>query len=273
MLVACTPLCAGWFLRVVFLAAMVASYSGAAHAQQSAPLPQGAGENRRSATRVRPGLKRAPALRNSCDGPSARGRSGSYGVSNGTSVSRLQVQWGTGSAHPQLNGKFERSGRTDKDELSQLFTGKPDMCFLLTNDGRVGYDEPSNGVRMTRVDGTPLDLLVLSECEAAVGNDRAGLRLPSPLRAPARIALPVNPGRSRMRQAGEWMIDRYSPDPPSLYQQGGSVAKGPNHASKQRAIRGPLPSSAPSRWSIIGCRACSASRLREQLSMHKGSRG
>jgi hypothetical protein len=142
--------------------------------------------------------------------------------------------------HPQLNGKFERSGRTDKDELSQLFSGNPDMCFLLTYDGRVGYDEPSNGVRMTRVDGTPLDLLVLSECEAAVGNDRAGLRLPSPLRAPARIALPVNPGRSRMRQAGELMIDLYSPDPPSLYQQGGSVAKGPNHASTQRAIRAPF---------------------------------
>ncbi len=166
---------------------------------------------------------------------------------------------------------LRRAERTD--ELSQLFTGNPDMRFLLTKDGRVGYDEPSDGVRMTRVDGTPLDLLVLSECEAAAGNDRAGLRLPSPLGAPTRIALPVNPGRSRMRQAGERMIDLYSPDPPSLYQQGGSVAKGSNHASKQRAIRGPLPSDAPSRWSIIGCRACSASRLREQLSMHQVSRG
>jgi hypothetical protein len=91
--------------------------------------------------------------------------------------------------------------------------------------------------------------------------------------ASPRIALPVNPGRSRMRQAGELMIDLYSPDPPSLCQQGGIVAKGPNHASKQRAIRVPLLSGAPSGWSIIGCSACSASRLREQLSMHKISRG
>jgi len=83
-----------------------------------------------------------------------------------------------GPQPPHLNGKFERSGRTDKDKLSQLFTGNPDTSFLLTYDGRVGYDEPSNVVRMTRVDGTPLDLLVWSECEAAVGNDRAGLGLP-----------------------------------------------------------------------------------------------
>jgi len=83
-----------------------------------------------------------------------------------------------GPQAPQLNGKFEHSRRTDKDAFYQSFTGNPDTSFLLTYDGRVGYDEPSNVVRMTRVDGTPLDLLVWSECEAAVGNDRAGLGLP-----------------------------------------------------------------------------------------------
>jgi hypothetical protein len=91
----------------------------------------------------------------------------------------------------KLDGKVERSRRTDKDEFYQSFTGKPDTRFLLTYAGRGGFGARSNEVRMTRVDGTPLDFLVLSTCEAAVGNDRAGLSLPSPLLAPARIALPV----------------------------------------------------------------------------------
>jgi hypothetical protein len=149
-----------------------------------------------------------------------------------------------------------------------------DMTLLRPNDRPLWMRLRNPGrTRMSSVDGTPLDLLVLSARETAVGNDRAGLRLPSPLRAPARIARPVNPGESRMWQAGEPMNDLYMSDPPSPYQQGGSVAKAPNHASKQRAIRAPLLSGAPSRWSIIGCSACSASRLREQLSMHKVSRG
>ena len=42
-------------------------------------------------------------------------------------------------------------------------------------NNRLRYDELSDVVRMTRVDGTPLDFLGWSACETAVGNDRAGL--------------------------------------------------------------------------------------------------
>jgi hypothetical protein len=40
--------------------------------------------------------------------------------------------------YSQLNGKFERSGRTDEDQLTQLFTGPPDTRCLLTYADRVG---------------------------------------------------------------------------------------------------------------------------------------
>jgi filamentous hemagglutinin family protein len=71
-----------------------------------------------------------------------------------------------------------------------VFTGNPDTSFLLTYGGRVGFDDLADVVGMTRADGAPLDLLVLSACETAVGNDRAGLGFTgSAIRAGARSAL------------------------------------------------------------------------------------
>ncbi|MFT5442955.1 MAG: filamentous hemagglutinin family protein, partial [Myxococcota bacterium] len=90
-----------------------------------------------------------------------------------------------------------------------VFTGNPDTSFLLTYDGRVGFDDLSDVVGMTRADGAPLDLLVLSACETAVGNDRAGLGFTgSAIRAGARSALgslwPISDAAAR-----ELMIDFY----------------------------------------------------------------
>jgi len=71
-----------------------------------------------------------------------------------------------------------------------VFTGNPDTSFLLTHAGRVGFDDLSDIVGMTRFDGRPIELLVLSACETAVGNDRAGLGFTgSAIRAGARSAL------------------------------------------------------------------------------------
>jgi CHAT domain-containing protein len=71
-----------------------------------------------------------------------------------------------------------------------VFTGNPETSFLLTYGGRVGFDDLSDVVGMTRVGGAPLDLLVLSACETAAGNDRAGLGFAgSAIRAGARTAL------------------------------------------------------------------------------------
>jgi len=97
-----------------------------------------------------------------------------------------------------------------------VFTGNPDTSFILTYGGRVGFDELSDVVGMTRADGAPLDLLVLSACETAVGNDRAGLGFTgSAIRAGARSALgslwPISDAA-----AGELMVNFYrglqSPD-------------------------------------------------------------
>ena len=71
-----------------------------------------------------------------------------------------------------------------------VFSGDPDSSFLLTYAGRVGFEDLSDVVGMTRVDGNPLDLLVLSACETAVGNDRAGLGFAgTAIRAGARSAI------------------------------------------------------------------------------------
>ncbi|HIG70860.1 MAG TPA: CHAT domain-containing protein, partial [Myxococcales bacterium] len=71
-----------------------------------------------------------------------------------------------------------------------VFTGNPDTSFLLTHGGKVGFDDLSDVVGMTQADGAPLDLLVLSACETAVGNDRAGLGFTgSAIRSGARSAM------------------------------------------------------------------------------------
>lgn len=90
-----------------------------------------------------------------------------------------------------------------------VFSGNPKTSFLLTYGGRVGFDDLSDVVGMTRADGAPLDLLVLSACETAVGNDRAGLGFTgSAIRAGARSALgslwPISDAA-----AGALMVDFY----------------------------------------------------------------
>ena len=90
-----------------------------------------------------------------------------------------------------------------------VFTGNPDTSFILTYGGRVSFDDLSDVVGMTRADGAPLDLLVLSACETAVGNDRAGLGFTgSAIRAGARSALgslwPISDAA-----AGELMVNFY----------------------------------------------------------------
>ncbi|MBW2292062.1 MAG: CHAT domain-containing protein, partial [Deltaproteobacteria bacterium] len=90
-----------------------------------------------------------------------------------------------------------------------VFTGNPNTSFLLTYGGRVGFDDLADVVGMTNADGAPLELLVLSACETAVGNDRAGLGFTgSAIRAGARSALgslwPISDAA-----AGQLMIDFY----------------------------------------------------------------
>ncbi|MDE0934180.1 MAG: CHAT domain-containing protein, partial [Novosphingopyxis baekryungensis] len=70
------------------------------------------------------------------------------------------------------------------------FTGDPDTSFVLTHDGRLSMDELTTLVRTARYGDEPVELLMLSACETAVGDERAALGLAGvAIRAGARSAM------------------------------------------------------------------------------------
>lgn len=71
-----------------------------------------------------------------------------------------------------------------------VFTGDPDTSYLVTHDGKLGIDRLSEVVGTLRFRDQPLELLTLSACQTAVGNERAALGLAGvAIRAGARSAL------------------------------------------------------------------------------------
>ncbi len=71
-----------------------------------------------------------------------------------------------------------------------VFTGDPDTSFLLTHDGRLTMDRMAEIVGRARFREEPLELLVLSACETAAGDERAALGLAGvAIRAGARSAV------------------------------------------------------------------------------------
>ncbi len=70
------------------------------------------------------------------------------------------------------------------------FSSRADDSFLLAYDGRITLDELAEYVGMFKFRETPLELLVLSACETAQGDDRAALGLSGvAIKAGARSAL------------------------------------------------------------------------------------
>ena len=70
------------------------------------------------------------------------------------------------------------------------FGGRGDESFLLTHNGRISMDQLGKLVRMTEFRDQPIDLLTLSACETAAGDERAGLGLAGlAVRSGARSAL------------------------------------------------------------------------------------
>jgi CHAT domain-containing protein len=71
-----------------------------------------------------------------------------------------------------------------------VFTGDAESSFLLTHDGRLTMQRLGEVVGLTRFGDEPLELLTLSACETAAGDDRAALGLSGvAVRAGARSAL------------------------------------------------------------------------------------
>ena len=91
--------------------------------------------------------------------------------------------------------RFEQELAADAPSVVHLashavFTGDPATSFVLTHDDRLSMDELSQVVSSTRFGRQPLELLTLSACETAAGDDRAALGLAGvAIRAGARSVL------------------------------------------------------------------------------------
>ncbi|MBW2291923.1 MAG: CHAT domain-containing protein [Deltaproteobacteria bacterium] len=71
-----------------------------------------------------------------------------------------------------------------------VFSGEASSSFLLTHDGKMDMDHLSSMIGKARLRGEPVELLILSACETAAGNDRAALGLAGvAIRAGARSAV------------------------------------------------------------------------------------
>ncbi|MEP4077698.1 CHAT domain-containing protein [Haloferula sp.] len=57
------------------------------------------------------------------------------------------------------------------------FLGRAEGCFLLTHDGRITLDELEGMIRPKKYVGLPVELLCLSACRTAAGDDRSALGL------------------------------------------------------------------------------------------------
>jgi len=70
------------------------------------------------------------------------------------------------------------------------FSGNPENSFVLTHNDQLSMEELASLITNTSLEGEPIELLVLSACETAVGNDRAALGLTGvAIRAGARSAM------------------------------------------------------------------------------------
>jgi len=99
-----------------------------------------------------------------------------------------------------LNASFDAEGlasalRNQRPGIVHLashaeFTGDPDSSFVLTHDDRLSMEELTSLVRTARYGDEPVELLMLSACETAVGDERAALGLAGvAIRAGARSAM------------------------------------------------------------------------------------
>jgi CHAT domain-containing protein len=77
------------------------------------------------------------------------------------------------------------------------FASDPDDTFLLTHDGRIAMDELETLLKVSEFREDPVELITLSACETAAGDDRAALGL-------AGIAVKAG---ARSAVATMWLVD------------------------------------------------------------------
>jgi CHAT domain-containing protein len=114
--------------------------------------------------------------------------------------SELQAVQHLYGGHPLLNNSF-LTANVEKESKEQpfsivhiashgYFAGEVEKSFLLTFDDKLTMDRLSQMVGLFRFRDTPLELLTLSACETAAGDDRAALGLAGvAIKAGARSAL------------------------------------------------------------------------------------
>jgi CHAT domain-containing protein/Tfp pilus assembly protein PilF len=86
-----------------------------------------------------------------------------------------------------LNGQFVKTRIADEITNGNFsivhiashgeFAGRADNTYLLTYDGKVTLDELERLIRPRQFRGTPVEMLFLSACQTAAGDDRAALGL------------------------------------------------------------------------------------------------
>ena len=107
--------------------------------------------------------------------------------------------------HATLGGRVLMNGEFTEKQLQRAldqdvtilhiashaeFSGTADGSFILTYDGRLPFDRFARALAVTRYRDAPLELLVLSACQTAAGDERAALGLAGiGVRAGARSAL------------------------------------------------------------------------------------
>jgi CHAT domain-containing protein len=91
--------------------------------------------------------------------------------------------------------RFEQRLEVDEPAIVHLashavFTGTPSTSFVLTHDGKLGFEELGRILNRSQYRSQPVELLVLSACETSRGNDRASMGLTGlAVRAGARSAM------------------------------------------------------------------------------------
>ena len=121
-----------------------------------------------------------------------------------------------------------------------VFTGDPTTSFVLTHDGHIDMERLSEVVAPTQFRKRKLELLALSACATAAGDERAGLGLAGvAIRAGARSAI-GSLWTVSDEATSELFVAFYEELRKTRRVEGGVAPTGTAHAHRGPALRPPL---------------------------------